>query len=209
MTVTTADTVQTAIVNAITGKTAAGANVYTPRTWPIALAKLPIVLVQSPRERKESLGPNAPSFDVFATIRVVGRLTFVAIADDQAAKAALAALAILQRQIEVAVINDFDLFVMISEMTSVEATSEVKSDGQQPIAELTMDFVCKFYQGPEAFAQPTLTPFDELAMYADMINVFDPSKTYVPPFPYVPTPAPRTAGPDGRVEGIAVVTFPE
>lgn len=205
--ITTSDTVQQAFITALDGKTAAGANIFSPRTWPIALDGMPVVLVQSPKERKESLGPNAPSYDVLATIRVVGRLTFKALPDDAAATQALAALSILQRQIEVAVINNYALFLLISEIVSVDTVNDVKSEGNQPIAELTMDFVCKFYQGPECFAQPVLTPINELAIYGDLLNVFDPTGTYVPPAPGDPVvPPPRDIGPDGRIEIGAIVS---
>jgi hypothetical protein len=210
VTITTTDTVQTAIVAALVGKTGAGDQVYSPRDWPVDLAALltPMLMVQSPREHKESQGPNAPSYDVTATIRVVGRLTLKATANGLQAGVILAALAALQRQIEVAVINDLALYRIISEIVSVDTATEVKSEGNQPIGELTMDFVCKFYQGPEAFAQPTLTPIEELAIFGDLVNVFDPNGTYPPPedgFTYPVADPPRESGPDYRAEIGAVV----
>jgi hypothetical protein len=202
--ITTTEDVQGLIVTALLNSTGAGDQVWAPREWPTDLSKIvqPAILVQAPRERKESLGPNAPSYDVLATIRLVGRLTLKAQADDAHAPLVLAALALLQRQIEVAIINNGPLFLVISEIVSVDTVLEIKSDGAQPIGELTMDFVCKFYQGPEAFAQPDVTAITEMALFGDLVNVFDPNGTYPaqPGFDYPVEAAPRESGPDGRVE---------
>lgn len=206
--VTTSDTVMAAIIAALMGKTDVGTNIFSPRSWPVPLGDMPILLLQSPRETKVSTGPNSPAFNVTSTIRIIGRLTFKAQVDDAGAALALTALAVLQRQIEVAVINNFALFRMISEMRSIQTTNEVKSEGNQPIAELTMDLECCFYQGFNAFAQPELTDINELAAYGDLLNVFSPSGTYTPPFDYDVTATPRTEGPDGRVEIGAIVPIP-
>lgn len=206
-TITTSDDVQAAFIVALTGTTGAGANVFAPRDWPTPLGDLPMLMLQAPKEHKGSLGPNAPAYDVSTTIRVIGRLTGKAIADGAAAGVLLTALGVLQRQIEAAVINNYELYRIISEIESVDTENAVKSEGNQPIGEVTMDFVCKFYQGPEAFAQPTLTPIAELAVYGDLVNVFDPNGTYTKPFNYPVAPAPRTAGPDGRVEAGAIVAL--
>lgn len=206
---TTSAVIVELMVEALTGPTVAGANVFSPRTWPVDLGLLPILLVQAPEERKTSLGPNAPSFDVVTTVRVIGRLTFKASVNDAAAAAALAALQTFQRQIEIAVINAYDLMQVISEFPTIDTKLEVKSEGDQPIAELTMDFAVKFYQGPEAFAQPVTNPLEEFAAYGDLLNVFDPNGTYTPPFDYTVPDAPRTTGPDGRVEIGAVIELPQ
>lgn len=206
-TITTSDDVQAAIVAALIGKTGAGANVFNPRDWPTKLGDLPMLMIQAPREHKDSQGANAPAYNVATTIRVIGRLTGKALDDGAAAGVLLTALGVLQRQIETAVINNYALYKIISEIQSVDVASEVKSEGSQPIGEVTMDFVCLFYQGPEAFAQPDLTPIEALALYADCVNVFDPNGTYDKPFNYPVAPAPRAAGPDGRVEGVAVVNI--
>lgn len=208
VTITTADDVMAAFIAALTAApdtTVAGTRVFNPRSWPTPLGDLPILLLQSPVERKESLGPNAPSFDVIVHIKLQGRLTFKALPDDAGAALALDALATFQRQIERAVINNFALYRIISEIVSVDIVNEVKSEGNQPIAELTMDFACKFYQGPEAFAPPVLGTLDEMAIYMDLLNLYDPNGDYVPPMVYDVETSPRPSGPDGRVEIGAVV----
>jgi len=158
---------------------------------------------------KRSKGKNAPAYDVTATIRAIARVTFKAEVDDRAACRALAMLEDFKRQIEVAVINNFALYKIISEISTVESLSEIKSDGKQPYGELTMDFACVFYQGAECFAAPVFTVIESVALYGDVRNMADPTGTYTPPFPYTPTTEPRTVGPDGRVEIGAIVPTPQ
>lgn len=205
--ITTSDDVTAAILAALIGHTAAAANVFSPRDWPVQLPDMPILMLQAPKEHKDSQGPNAPAYNVSCTVRVIGRLTAKATANGNQAGTLLIALGVLQRQIEVAVINNYALYRIISEIVSVDTESQVRSDGNQPIGELTMDFVCNFYQGTEAFAQPVVSPLEQLAVFGDFLNVFDPNGVYEKPFDYpVPEP-PRTIGPDGRVEVGAVVVL--
>jgi hypothetical protein len=211
MTITTSDLLSGLLVTALTGNTGAGANVFAPRDWPTSLGVMPIILVNSPSERKESLGRNVPQFTVTTTIRVVGRLTAAASTGDAGAGALQAALGVLQRQIEVAVINSYDLTKLIQQFAFVEVQNKVTSDAEQHVGELTMDFGLEFYQGPEAFFPTASTPLQELRIYSDLVNVFDPTGTYPsPPFPGSVQPAPRTQGPDGRVEGGGLdITLPQ
>ena len=207
---TTSDSLATLLTAALMGKTGAGNNVFAPRDWPTSQDDMPILLVQSPSERKESIGKNAPQFNVTATIRVNGRVTSVADAGDAGAVAVQGALATLQRQIEVAVINNYHLTAEISEFVSVDTRSKVSSEGEQHIGELTMDFELLFYQGPEDFAPTASSPLEEIAIYSDFINVFDPTGTYPPPPVTDPVvPAARTKGPDGRIEGEVFVELPQ
>jgi hypothetical protein len=132
----------------------------------------------------------------------MARVTSTASAGDAGGKAAQDALALLQRQIEVAVINDYDLTKVIQQLAMVDSVTKVSADGRQHIGELTMDFSLEFYQGTEDFAPIAADPITEFAVYSDLINVFDPTGTYPnPPFAGAVKPAPRSSGPDGRIEG--------
>lgn len=208
----TSDVLQGLMVTALLGATGAGARVYAPRDWPTTADEMPILLVQSPSEHKQSLGRSgAPQFTVTATIRVVGRLTAKASAGDAGAAAALSAVGVLQRQIEIAVINNYDLERQIQQISSVAVTNSVTTDAELHIAELVMDFALEFYQGPEDFAPIAATPLEELAIYADLVNVFSPTGTFVGAEPFAAgiNPAPRTAGPDGRPEAKALIELPQ
>jgi hypothetical protein len=200
---TTGDQLAGLMVTALLGKTGAANQVFLPRDWPDDLGVMPILRLTTPTERKQSLGRSgAQQFTVVATVRVLGRLTAPAQNGDAGAAAVLTALGVLQRQIEVAVINSYDLTLLIQQIAFVEATNRVTSEAKQHVGELVMDFGLEFYQGPEDFAQPTLSALEEMAVFTDLINVYDPNGTYpTPPFPNAVQPAPRAAGPDGRVEG--------
>jgi hypothetical protein len=202
---TTAETLQDLIVAAVKGKTVAGDNIFTPRDWPARADLYPMLKVSSPTERKQSLGPNGPQFMTSVTIRLTGTLTAKPQKNNAGAGAALAALAIWQRQIEVTVINDYQLFRVIQEMESVDVVSNVSQQGETHIGELTMDFVMKFPQGPEDFAPPEFGSLRELHVFADLVNVASPTGTFAPPINYPVTPSPRVLGPDGRVEGEALI----
>lgn len=200
---TTTDTLVALVETGLKGRTVAGDRVYSPRDWPAATSDLPIIKIAQPFERKDSQGPNAPAYDVSSTIQVIATVTLLpAITNDQAAGIAQSALAIVQRQIERALINNYDLYLVISEIVSVDVKSEIRSDGSGHVGELTMDFVMKFYQGTAAFYPIDTVEISELALLGDMINVVDKLGTYPasPDFPYPVAPAPRIEGPDGRVE---------
>jgi hypothetical protein len=208
MNIVTSGVLQSLVAAALAGKTAAGLNVFTPRTWPTTADEMPIVLVQSPRETKQnSNGRTGPAeFFVTATIRVVARVSAKAASGDAGAVAAEFAVGLLQRQIEVAVINDDALRRAIQKFSAVEIETGVKSEGGLVFGELVMDFALEFYQGPEAFAPVLSNPFEELAIYADLLNVFSPSGDFADtPFPGSATSSPRTEGPDGRAEGLILI----
>lgn len=208
MNIVTSGVLQNLVAAALAGKTAVGANVFTPRTWPTTADEMPIILVQSPRETKQnSNGRTGPAeFFVTTTIRVVARVSAKAGSGDAGAVAAEFAVGLLQRQIEIAVINDDALRRAIQKFSSVEIETGVKSEGGLVFGELVMDLALEFYQGPEAFAPVVGTQFDELALYVDLLNVFSPTGVFADtPFPGSATDPPRTSGPDGRAEGMILI----
>jgi hypothetical protein len=212
MTAITSDVLQGLMVAAMMGATAAGTNVFAPRDWPTDTSEMPILLVQSPSEVKENAAGRSgpPQFTVTTTIRVVGRVTAKAQTGDAGAMAALAATGVLQRQIEVAVINNYALRRAIQQFSSVTVKNGVSAEGEQHIAELVMDFALEFYQGPEDFAPNPSSVLEQFAIYADLVNVFSPTGTFAgTPFAGQAHPSPRTSGPDGRAEGAAVINIPQ
>jgi hypothetical protein len=191
-------------LNAPTG---AGKSVYSPRDWPAKTELYPMILVTWVDDDKESLGPNGPQYDTTSTIRVVARVATLAGKGDAGAHAALAAIGVLKRQIEVAVINRYVLYRIINEIGSVKSRPEVKAEGEGHIGEVVMDFAMKYPQLADVFAPVLTSPIREIAIYADLLDVADRSGTYTPPFDYAVVPAPRTQGPDGRPEGGALITI--
>jgi len=208
---TTAAQLGELMIAAITGETAAMGSVYSPRTWPTTLGAMPAVLVQSPRERKESLGRSGgPQFHAVIVIQVVGRITGRAEASDAGAVALLGALGLLQRQIETATINNYALQRAVQQIVSIDITSGVNTEGDQPVGQLVMDYAFEVYQGPEDFAPIDATPIAQMAIYADLVNVYSPTGDFDgTPFAAAANPSPRTAGPDGRAEAGVILDLPQ
>ncbi|TAL89283.1 MAG: hypothetical protein EPN62_08775 [Candidimonas sp.] len=194
------------VVAALVGKTDVGALVYSPRSWPTQDRQYPYLMVQVPDETKDSLGRTAPQFNVVATIRILARVQFPGQVNDQASAKTEAALEQIKAQIEVAVINSPTLTQSIQQFLSVHSTIRIDSNGATYLGELVMDFQLEFYQGPEDFYPVDAVPLEDVDIRADLVNVDDPTGTYPnPDFPQSVTPAPRTAGPDGRNEGHVVI----
>jgi hypothetical protein len=183
--------------------TGAGDRVYGPRDWPTWRGQYPVVLVQMPREDKEGMGRNgAPQFTVTGTLRITGRVAALGAPDDAGAGAALSAAAVLARQIEIALINASTIMPLLQQIPFVRTEIALRASGKQHLVEATIEIGLEFYQGADDFAQPELTDLEQVSIYTDLTNVFDPTGTYAdPPFPGSVVPAPRTVGPDGRTEG--------
>lgn len=181
--------------------TDAGAQVFVARTWPSKLSALPAIIVDPLyRETKTSLGKNAPQFDTVTTITVRGRVTAAAGPDDEGGLTCAEALETLKWQIERTLINAYPVMLTIEQFVRVDAEFTLSTDGLQNVGELAMAIAMGFYEGPEDFAPIDTSTLEEVAVYSDLVNVFDPQGTYSQtPFPAVP--APRTTGPDGRIEG--------
>lgn len=200
---------------ALDGATLAQGRVFTPRTLTTSPEEMPLLMIQTPAEKKSGKGRSgAPQFDVVVVQRVIGRLSGKARRDDEAAAAMLAALGLWQRQIERAVINNYDLRRAIQQYVYVDISTDVRTEGEEMLGELIMDFGLETYQGPEDFAPTEGDEIEEIAVFADLVNVFSSTGNFVgqpdaTPFADEAQPAPRDAGPDGRAEGAVIVTLPQ
>lgn len=208
---TSAASLRTLAVAALTGATAAGNNVFSILDWPTWNGSYPVVYLQTPQEEKESIGrQGAPQFTVTATLRISARVQTPAQANGAGAAAALVALENLQQQIEVALINNPTLMGQLQQFPFIRAEKKVDGEGAQNLGELVLDIGMEFYQGPEDFFPTSAVPLTEITVDADLVNVYDPSGTYPnPPFPSAVQPAPRTSGPDGRAEGGVDIPLPQ
>lgn len=194
------------------GATLLGGNVFVPRTWPTEPDGMPIGMVQSPTEEKTSLGRSgAVQFNCVTTVRFVGRVFAKVAGNDQAAIAALAAVGALKRQVEVAVLGNQALRdAGLQKFSWVRSVTDVKTEGGYTFGELVMDFGLEFYQDWSDFHPLDADPFDQVAIYADLINLFSPTGAFDgTPFADEANPSPRTEGPDGRAEGAALITLPQ
>lgn len=213
---TTSTQLRELFVQVLKGQTDAGGEVYSPFDWPTAPDSYPLILVHCRRERRVSLGPNIPQFDVYATLEITARTKSPALVGDEGSKVALAAVEALKGQIEVALINNPTIWAdpnggqRIEQFSSVDSEVNTSSEGDMPMAELLMNIDVKFYQGPEDFYPIVGDPLTSVGVHVDTVNVFDPTGTYPdPPFPEQVNPAPRTEGPDGRDEGTLEISLPQ
>jgi hypothetical protein len=204
------------------GKTIAGDNVFVARTWATWDGSYPILYLHSPSEDMESLGnASAPQFTVTATIRVSARVEVMTLPKNAGAAEALVQLEDIQQQIKMALINFPPLMKRLQQYPFVRSEIRDNGEGDSELAELVMDIGMEFYQGPEDFypleeddtpapvldpaaeiaALQPIVPLEQMNITTDLTNVFDATGVYDnPPFPGAVSPAPRTAGPDGRAE---------
>ncbi|MBB5414105.1 ABC transporter permease [Paraburkholderia atlantica] len=167
---TTSADIRNLFVQALTGQTLAGTSVYSPYDWPTSPSSYPLILVHARKERKVSLGPNAPEFDVFATLEILARVQAPAGVVDTGSAAALAAAETLKFQIESALINNPLIWAdpnggqRIEQFTTVDSEINTSSEGSMPMAELAMSIEVKFYQGPEDFYPIPLTPLTTVSV---------------------------------------------
>lgn len=186
------------------GKTDAGGHVTLGRTWPFKVDVLPAIVVNPfYREDRRSLGKSAPQFDTVTTVVLRARTTAKGEADDAGGLALARALERLKRQIERTVVNAYRLMLDIEEFPTITAEFVFSTEGEQNVGELIMTIAMAFPEGPEDFAPYEVDVLDEVRIYPDLASPFDPSGTYTPqhPFESAVEPAPRTSGPDGRLEG--------
>jgi hypothetical protein len=227
MTGTVTPQIMTAVYNALkpagpTFPTPANDKVYLPLTWPTDPVAEPILKISVPEEIKDGLGKSGIQFTTGCTLEVIGEVSATAKPDNAEANDVWTALGMFQRDVELAVIGNPVLFgggvIVAGEVTgapglverlkSVHTKYAVNSEGQMTRGAFSMTFDFEFYQGTEDFQTPPTVDIDRFHIYADLINVADPSGTYDPPMDYTPTPAPRTQGPDGRIEGEAEILLP-
>lgn len=143
--------------------TAAGMNVYSPRTWATWDRTYPVLLVQTPDESGTSWGPNgAPAFTVTTTVRVTARAQSAALEDDAAAAAVEEQLEVMREQIKAALINYPPIMSLLSQFPSFRSTIQVPRDGQSPIGELVLEIEMEHVQGPDDFYQVATVPLSEI-----------------------------------------------
>jgi hypothetical protein len=200
-----------------TWPTIAAARVYMPRDWPVQEVDIPILKIGPWTEVKESNGKAGITFTTTMHLEVIGEVARAGAENDESAGKVLTALGLFQREIELAIIGDPVLFGglwpaigddpggdrpgLIQQLRSVDTKMATRADGTHHRGAVSMTFEMNFYQGTEDFQLPVTVDIDHLHLYLDLINVADPSGTYIPPIPYPVVPAPRDHGPDGRIEG--------
>jgi hypothetical protein len=182
-------------------RTLAGQSVFSPRDWPTWSGNYPAILVQTPRERKESVARGMPQFTTTVTMTVIGRVDGT---DEGRVEADLESLC---EQIEQAILTNHDLVQLTQQFSSVDTRMEVTNEGEKHIGEVQMDFAMEFF---EAFQPVISDSLEQVDVHLDLAGPFDAQGTYPDPaFPDAVQAAPRTSGPDGRDEGALTITLPQ
>ncbi|PXW23406.1 hypothetical protein [Paraburkholderia caballeronis] len=147
----------------VSGATAAGANVYSPRTWATWDRTYPVLLVQTPDETGTSWGPHGPpAFTVTTLLRVIARAQSAALVDDAAAAEVEEQLEQLREQVKAALINYPPIMSLCQQYPSFRSTIAVSREGQSPIGEMVLEIELEHVQGPEHFYQPPAVPLTEI-----------------------------------------------
>jgi len=97
-------------------------------------------------------------------------------------------------------------FVQLARPSKLHVESKYDAQGQRVLGNAALALDLEY---PETFPPIATQALEGVDLYVDALDVFDPSGTYQPPFPYVPPPAPRTSGPDGRPEAAASIDLPQ
>ncbi len=196
-------------VDALKGATLAGDRVYSALDWPTTACQYPLIYCKTPTEEKESLGRNGPpSFNVTATLKVEARTEVGALPNGQSAALLEQQLALMGQQIQVALINNPALMDELQQVAFIRTEMSMTSSGHKELGDIEVAIGLEFFQSAEDFFPLPSWDLDSVVIKADLLNVYDPSGTYLDPdFPDSATPAPRTTGPDGRAEGGLTITL--
>ncbi|HZV08746.1 MAG TPA: hypothetical protein VFF94_03275, partial [Novosphingobium sp.] len=134
------------------GATAAGSRVYKPGDWPAQSGQLPVIKLRILRENRQSAGRGTVMYTTTATIRVMGEVESYAEPDNAGAAAAEGACWALKRQIEVAIVNSYALFMRIQQIASIDSQLAYNSEGRTHVAAIIMDFAVEFFEDSDSFA---------------------------------------------------------
>lgn len=179
-------------------------RVESPGVRNLADDSLPAIRVRTPSGRKSSWGPQQPSFT--STITLVVEL----MAREDSEEKAQDFIEDMEYHVERAIFQNFATLVAIQQFTDTESVTEINATGSQFVAATTVTLNAQLpevfpYEEPDESEWPVPNPpmdeIDTVVIEADMKAPFDPNGTYpAGDFPDSVKPAPRTEGPDGRVE---------
>lgn len=196
--------IRLAALAALSGAAFAGVAIDSPGDWATPSEALPAILLRATDDRKEAISRGQPDFTTTVTLELEVR---VGAANASAAQDKIEALCY---SIETALLTNYALISIINQVTSYDTRMEISSDGKIHFggAKITINF-----ELPEMFDPFAVTLPPDLitaSIHVDMLAPFDATGTYAnPPFPAAIVTAPRTSGPDGRDEGVLLITLPQ
>ncbi|MDN7998050.1 hypothetical protein QZN00_12920 [Burkholderia multivorans] len=159
-------------VQALSGATAAGANVFSPRDQATWDGEYPVIFVRVDEEDGESFGRHGPpAFTVTATLRIEARASAPGAADDAGAAQLLVALEGLREQIKAAVINYPPLMSLLSQFPFFRTRIVRQADdAHDHLGAVVVEVGMEFVQGPEDFYQPPAVPLESVDLTVQMPN---------------------------------------
>mgnify|MGYP007007267481 FL=1 len=201
-----------------------GVTVDSPGDWDTPATSLPNIKLRALGDVKASNGRAMATFTTMAPLQLVAR---VRAGTAEAAQDAIEALGL---QIEDAVLIAPDVIPALQQIEKVTTKQRISADGEHHYGEIEMQIDCETFEqfDPAELAPESLIALQQLVINMDTINPFDAgaSSTPVPadvtddvalgltsqqaveagnypdaPYPDAVQPAPRTSGPDGRIEG--------
>jgi hypothetical protein len=144
------------------------------------------------REVKISNGRTVPNFTTTFTLRADVRVQDVTMYD------AHTKLKQLVGQIQQAVLTNYALLSVIQQVSHIDCVNSTDSTSEFFVAHANLEFGMEFFE----LYEPNAIPLDMVTISVDLQNIFDANGTYIDPlFPNSANPAPRSLGPDGRLEG--------
>jgi hypothetical protein len=180
--------------------TVPGISLYSPGDWNQTADKLPALKLRQGKDRKESNGRNGQTS--FTTVSVFEMQVEVSA---RSGPAALLALEGFAADIESAIFKSAPLRAKTQDFLFMVTETDVSADGATHVGTMSIALGVEMF---ETFYPDVNAQLAEIDLTADLVNVADPNGTYPDsPFPDAVTPAPRTAGPDGRAEGFVKVNF--
>jgi hypothetical protein len=197
-------------VAALMRQTDAGPHVYHPDDWPVQRLQLPAIQVDTQDEVMQSRGRmgGIPQFITSTTVEVSA---YVQAHTKEKAKAALNRLA---QQIKFQVLTSNDVITSIQQFQQVKSTFKITAEGQQHTGIAVIHFEMEYPQ--EFWPDPEPLDLEEVVIDLDTAQPFDATGTYTSAqsdfnadFPNAAQPAPRTSGPDGRLEGRIKIQLPQ
>jgi hypothetical protein len=188
--------VRTLALNAL--NTLSGPSVDSPGDWDAQPKDLPNIKLRAIGDRKVSIGRVPPEFTTTVT------LDLLLSAAGKTAEDAQDAIESLCGQVENVLLTNQPLLAVVQQFNTVASDVSISAAGSQHIAQSRMQLECETFEtfDPLQVNPGALPDLQQVGIHVDATNVADPTGTYPnPPFPQAVTPAPRTAGPDGRDEG--------
>jgi hypothetical protein len=177
-----------------------GCTIDSPGDWNTPSTKLPSILLRCVGDRKAGTTAGQITFTTTVLLEIEARL------EANSAEVAQDDLEALSYAIECAVVTNYEVDRIVQKWVAIDSVPEITAEGKRHVGGVMMSFTLEVfeafdpvYQSP---VQPGVSALLEMGIHNDMLGTFDPTGTYQSDvFPLAATPAPRSAGPDGRDEG--------